>query len=76
MKNEIMHILKKKSLYTKVDSSVLAMYSTRKQYTLQRFVMPSDPEVLQRIVGLVLACIVVISSFSFDTYSLALMVTV
>lgn len=52
------------------------MYFTRKQDTLQRSVMPSDPEVLQRIVRLVLAHIMVMSSFNFDTCSLALMVTV
>lgn len=37
---------KKKSLLTKIDSSVLAMYFTRKEDTLQKSVMPSDPEVL------------------------------
>lgn len=45
------------------------MYFKRKQDTLQRSIMPSDPEVLQRIV---VACIVVISSFNFDTCSLDL----
>lgn len=49
MNTELMHILKK-SLPTKIDSSVLAMCFTRMRATLQRSVTPSDAEVIQRIV--------------------------